>query len=226
MSFKILYVAATPSEATVLKRIKSLIPEGEAFRKDDLKIEVLVTGVGAVPCAWSIMNFIMKKGKPDLAINAGIAGSFNDSIKTGDVVIPLTDCFADSGIEDREKFYNSFEAGLSDPNEFPFNRGMLNADRQYSDKLKGLLIPVKAVTTNTATGSEESLNRLVSKYNPEIETLEGASFFYICIRERIPFFAVRSISNKVEPRNRENWNIPLAIGNLSLKLEEIFNTLG
>jgi futalosine hydrolase len=226
MSFKILYVAATSSEAAVLKRIKSLIPYSDGFRKGDLKINILVTGVGVVPSAWSIMNFIMKKGKPDLAINAGIAGSFNDSIKTGDVVMPVTDCFADSGIEDRGQFYNVFEAGLSDPDDFPFEGGMLNANRQYSDKFRGLLIPAKAVTTNTATGSEETLNRLVNKYNPDIETLEGASFFYICIRERIPFFAVRSISNKVEPRNRENWNIPLALGNLSLKLEEIFNTLG
>lgn len=226
MSFKILYVTATPSEAAVLKRVRSLIPDADGFRKDDLKVDVLVTGVGAVPCSWSIMNFLMENGKPDLAINAGIAGSFKDSIKTGDVVMPFTDCFADSGIEDREKFYNIFEAGLSDPYEFPFNEGMLHADKHYTKKLGDLLIAAKAVTTNTATGSEETRNRLVSKYNPDIETLEGASFFYICIREKIPFFAVRSISNKVEPRNRENWDIPLALGNLSLKLEEIFKTLG
>ena len=42
--------------------------------------------------------------KPDLAINAGIAGSYKDDIRYGDVVMPVTDCFADAGIEDGENF--------------------------------------------------------------------------------------------------------------------------
>ena len=51
--------------------------------------------------------------------------------------------------------------------------------------------------------------------------MEGAAFFYICSGEKIPFLALRSISNRVEPRNKNNWNIPLALDNLSEKLKEI-----
>ncbi len=51
--------------------------------------------------------------------------------------------------------------------------------------------------------------------------MEGATFFYICTGEKIPFLALRSISNRVEPRNKKNWNIPLALDNLSEKLKEI-----
>jgi futalosine hydrolase len=65
----------------------------------------------------------------------------------------------------------------------------------------------------------------VKKFNPDIETMEGATFFYICSRENIPFLAVRAISNRVEKRNRESWNIALALDNLSVKLIEIFLTL-
>jgi futalosine hydrolase len=63
------------------------------------------------------------------------------------------------------------------------------------------------------------------KYHPDIETMEGAAFFYICSRENIPFLAVRAVSNRVEPRNKEKWNIPLAISNLSLKLKEVLMSL-
>jgi futalosine hydrolase len=66
---------------------------------------------------------------------------------------------------------------------------------------------------------------LVRRFDPDIETMEGASFFYICRRESIPFFAVRSISNRVERRNRASWNIPLALENLSVRMEEVFNLL-
>jgi futalosine hydrolase len=52
--------------------------------------------------------------------------------------------------------------------------------------------------------------------------MEGATFFYICRGEKIPFLAIRAVSNYVEPRNRGKWNIPLALGNLAEKLAELF----
>jgi futalosine hydrolase len=55
--------------------------------------------------------------------------------------------------------------------------------------------------------------------------MEGATFFYICSRENIPFLAVRAISNKVELRNKNKWNIPLALNNLSEKLVDVLLTL-
>jgi futalosine hydrolase len=51
--------------------------------------------------------------------------------------------------------------------------------------------------------------------------MEGATFFYICALEKIPFLSLRAISNKVEPGNRDSWNIKLALDNLAGKLEEI-----
>ena len=75
--------------------------------------------------------------KPDLVINAGIAGSFKDDIKIGDVVMPVTDCFADAGIEDGENFLTLSEAGLADPDEFPFSNGILPADSEYTSLMSG-----------------------------------------------------------------------------------------
>lgn len=63
------------------------------------------------------------------------------------------------------------------------------------------------------------------KYNPEIETMEGAAVFFVCLKEGIPFFELRSISNMVEPRDINNWNIPLALKNLNQTLQNIFEDL-
>jgi len=41
----------------------------------------------------------------------------------------------------------------------------------------------------------------------------------------IRFIQIRSISNYVEERNRENWNLDLAIRNLNIELRNIINTL-
>jgi futalosine hydrolase len=103
---------------------------------------------------------------------------------------------------------------------------LIEADRSYAGKFIHLMKPVKAVTVSTSTGCESTRKRLVEKFNPAIETMEGASFFYICARESIPFFAVRAISNRIETRNRDSWNIPLALDGLAEKLAEVFKILG
>ena len=225
MSFKILYVTATSSEAEALKSIKGIIYVNGIYRIGKLEITLLVAGVGSVSTAWNLNHWLSLNEKPDLIINAGIAGSFKDDVSIGDVVLPLTDCFADAGIEDGEKFLTLFEAGLVSAEEFPYNDGVICANTRYSAGLKLMVKPVRAITVNTATGSEATRNKLLKKFNPDIETMEGATFFYICVREKIPFLALRAISNRVEPRNKGNWNIALALDNLSEKLIEVFKTL-
>jgi futalosine hydrolase len=223
MSFKILYVTATKFEADTLNKVSEMVSVQERFR--NLEINRLVTGIGSISTAFAIMQWIAEKGKPDLMINGGIAGSYKDVILPGDVVIPYSDCFADAGIEDGDNFLTLSEAGLSGTDEFPYKDGLLYTDKGIFDMVKNILKPVRAITVNTATGSEYSMRKLTEKYNPDIETMEGATFFYICCRESIPFLALRAISNKVEKRNRNNWNIDLALNNLSEKLIELFLTL-
>lgn len=221
MSFKILYVTATKTEAEALKRIEGLDFASGSYNTENATIYLLITGVGSVSTAWSMMKWISKYGKPDLAVNGGIAGTFNDDILIGDVVMPASDCFADSGIEDGDTFRTLYEASLQERSESPFISGSISADIGYLTKMQTLLRPVNAITVNTATGSESTRLKLVNKFNPDIETMEGATFFYICTRENIPFLALRAISNRIEHRNRKKWKIQSALQNLSEKLSEV-----
>jgi futalosine hydrolase len=223
MPFKILYVAATRPEGDTLKKFGKIMPLHDRLGK--FEIDLLITGVGSIATAWSLKQWITLNEKPDLAINAGIAGSFNDKLNIGDVVMPVSDCFADSGIEDGENFLTLSESGLMSADEFPYKDGLLYANNRYNEKMKSIFKPVRAITVNTATGSETTRGKLLKKFNPDIETMEGATFFYICSREDIPFLALRAISNKVEPRNKNNWDIDLALNNLSEKLIDILLTL-
>jgi futalosine hydrolase len=221
MSFKVLYVTATIAESESLKKISGIESLMGGYRFGNLEISVLVTGVGSAATGWAVRQWVFENGKPDLAINGGIAGSYQDEYDIGDVVMPVTDCFADSGIEDGENFLTLYEAGLAGADKFPFQKGLLYAANRYSMQMKSLLKSVKAITVNTATGSENTRIKLLNKYNPDIETMEGATFFYICIRENIPFLALRAISNKVEPRDKSKWDIATALDNLSGKLGEV-----
>jgi len=225
MSYKILFVTATSVEAEAIGKIKGIqvIPGGYKF--GNFIISLLVSGIGSVSTAWGMQKWISVNDKPDLAINSGIAGSYREEIAIGDVVMPLTDCFADAGIEDGNNFFTLSEAGLLSASEFPFIDGLIKTDSLYARQLKEIVKPVRAITLNTATGSESTRDRLVKKFNPDIETMEGAAFFYICSRENIPFLALRAVSNMVEIRNKTNWDIKRAISNLGEKLNEVVLTL-
>jgi len=224
MSFRILFVTSTIAEARVLEKLRGFRKGDGTYMSDNVEIRVLISGVGCIPTVWAVKHWIARNRRPDLVINAGIAGSFNSEIGIGSVVMPVADCFADSGIEDGDNFLTLSEAGLAGADEFPFINGYLHADSGYVKKFEKVLTPVTAITVNTASGSVPTIDKLLRKYNPDIETMEGAAFFYICIREYLPFLAVRAVSNIVEPRNKENWDITLALANLSEKLNEIILT--
>jgi len=222
MSLKILVVAATTAEAGILNRISGIRKRGDVFIYGTCEISMLVAGVGSVATSWAMSKWISANPHPDLALNIGISGSYRKDIGIGEVVVPQNDCFADAGIENGDEFLTLGEAGLADPDKFPFCGGKINASGRFFDIGASFLRQVRAITVNTATGTEETRERLLKKYNPDIETMEGATFFYICCREKIPFLAIRSVSNFVEPRNRKNWNIKLALDNLTEKLAELF----
>jgi futalosine hydrolase len=221
MAIKVLIVFATSSEAEVLGKLGTGTSTKDSIYFEDYLISPLVTGVGGISTAWSMKKWLSINPGPDLAINAGIAGSFNDDLKIGDVVLPVTDCFADLGLESEGRILTLFEAGLMNPDVFPFVNGAINSENEYVDKASSILRKVRSITVNTCSGSATTIERLKNKFNPDIETMEGATFFYICAMEKIPFISLRAISNKVEPRNREKWNIPFALQNLAERLKEI-----
>jgi futalosine hydrolase len=220
MPHKILLVSATDEEADAFKRIQGIKSSQEVYSLGKSEISLLVTGVGSVATSWSMSKWMSANPKPDLAVNIGIAGSYREDIVIGDVVVPVSDCFADAGIENVNGFMTLAEAGLADPDRFPFKNGKIEADNHFTAEAVKIFKPVNAITVFTASGSAQTIERLSKKYNPDIETMEGATFFYICSGGKIPFLALRSISNRVEPRNKDSWNILLALDNLSEKLKD------
>jgi futalosine hydrolase len=221
MGLSILVVFATSDEADILQNIAGIISSGEGYSVGGCNIRDMVTGVGGISTAWAMKQWLCNNPYPDLAINAGIAGCYSDELKIGDVIMPVTDCFADMGIESGNNVMTLAEAGLMDPDKFPFKGGVIRANNKYVEAAKNILKKVNAITVNTASGSSATIERLKKRFNPDIETMEGATFFYICAKEKIPFLSVRAISNKVEPGNRDKWNIKLALGNLADKIKEI-----
>jgi futalosine hydrolase len=225
---RILIVAATQRDVKKLKDRMQIVHQQRAYlsghRYGNLLVDVLVTGAGGIFMAYHLTK-ILGSVNYDLAVNIGIAGSFDYFLEQGFVVNVVQDQFADMGIEEKGEFYTLGEKEMMDENSYPFTDEILRSLGNFEIEEIESLIPVKAVTVNTLHGSKESIKRIKEKFNPEIETMDGAAFFYVCLSEKIPFLQVRAISNFVEIRRIENWNIPLAIDNLTDTVIAIFDEL-
>jgi futalosine hydrolase len=189
----ILLVAATQPE------IQPLLDEfGE-----EKPFDVLITGVGMVATAFALGNqFTLKKY--DLAINLGIAGSFDRTIALGEVVEIGEDTLAELGAENDIGFLPIETLGFG--------------ESTFHSTYPMLLLPakkVRAITVNQVHGEETSIQKITKRLNPQLESMEGAAFFYACKRSMVPSLQIRSMSNYVEKRNRENWKIGLAVKNLN-----------
>jgi futalosine hydrolase len=167
----------------------------------------LITGVGMVNAAINLTKELIKK-KYDLVINMGIAGSFSDEIKIGDLVEVIEDNFSEIGFENDLEFLKFTD----------FKTKYLNNSRVSLKK-------VRAITVNTVHGNNDTISKIRQRESPEIESMEGASVFKVCEEFNVSCIQIRSISNKVEKRNKDNWDLDLAIRNLNIEVEKIIDNL-
>ena len=199
---KIAIIAATSFEIDPL--LQHLDAKGRKasffhYEYKEHEIHPLVTGIGAMKTAFAMARF-NESPNLDLAINAGIAGSYNRNLELGKVVNVISDRFADLGIEEADgSFTDVYDLELEAKNKYPYTDGALvNDGLKYSFDIK----EVKGLTVNKVHGTQESIDRIQAKYQADIETMEGAGFHYACMNMDIQHIQLRGLSNYVEPRNR------------------------
>lgn len=221
---KLLIVAATSFEiAPLIQHLQAnyeqLTPQ--QFKKGGLEIHLLVTGVGQMLTAFWLGQKL-QANHYDLLLNVGVAGCFRRDIALGTVVHVITERFGDLGAEDKDgAFLDIHDMGLIAANEFPFQDGKLlnpTTDFDFLPKVHGL-------TVNKVHGSQSSIDRVVQYYQADVESMEGAAFFYAALQVRQPFLQIRALSNYVEPRNRKAWQLELAIQNLNAVILEMLTAM-
>lgn len=213
---RILVVAATrPEVAPLIARFSSPVAHNRVLSGlcGPHKIDVLLTGVGMVATAvWSTRALAI--GGYDVALNLGVCGSFTPSLSSPTAVHVTSDLMPELGAEDGPAFLTLQDLGLLKPDEFPWSGGRLvNAE---PPALPGLanLPAVSGITVNTAHGDVASIDAVTARFAPDVESMEGAAFMYACLVAGVPFAQVRTVSNRVERRNRGAWDLPGAVEEL------------
>ncbi|MDD4031880.1 MAG: futalosine hydrolase [Bacteroidales bacterium] len=203
----ILVIAATPEELGICRDAGASV--GVDYR---------VTGIGSPSTIYSLMHLLSNPAY-QFVVQAGIAGSYSASFPVGTIAEITSDCFADLGYDDRGHFVPATRAGWIAPDQYPYSGGFLRNRRWFASKN----IPeARGLTVNTVSGSKERIEQLTSLFHGDLETMETAALFWVCLRKGIPFVSLRAVSNLVEPRNKEAWDISAALQNLSVTFGEFF----
>lgn len=208
---RVLLAAATEFEVKgVIEEISDL-----HSKRSTQNLQLLITGVGMVATAFALGQHLASN-QYDLAINLGIAGSFDRSIALGEVVEVVEDRFSELGAEDDEALLTIDELGFG---ESIFSASASASD--YGSELK----KVKAITVNTIHGNEINIQKLTDRLDVQLESMEGAAFFYACKQAGVPCLQIRAVSNYVEKRNRDAWQIGMAIKNLNTFVADLLKRL-
>lgn len=201
--------------ATVAEWMPSFLEMNNLYTSESqrLKIRFHQSGVGMLATAVSLTRLLWEE-KPDLVVQTGIAGSFDLSMALGKVVLVNEESLADMGVKEDGKWKDIFDLKLEKSNYHPFERRKL--PNPWITQFNFLKLPeVNAVTINEISTNKERIQQLVKKYDPAIESMEGAALHYVCREANIPFLQIRAISNYVGDRDKSNWKIKEAITNLN-----------
>ncbi len=220
---KILLAAATEGEiAQTLAWLHEHMEEsGEnRFSLGRISVEACFTGVGIMAATESFTR-ALRAARYDFAVQAGVAGAFDQSIQLGEVVRVDNEALADLGAEDKDgSLLDVYALGLAGRDDAPFRDGKLAGTglEHPLGKAFSNLRSASGLTVQMVSGTEKTIVARAARYGADVETMEGAPFHYCCLKAGIPFVQLRAISNYVEPRNKEAWRMREAVASLNGQL--------
>ncbi len=182
------------------------------------------SGVGKVNAARTTQVMIYEFN-PEYIINVGVAGGLNESLDIGDVIIAKSVVQHDFDIT---AFGHSkgYVPGIG--NNIVCNESLLNKIQDMLDKTyeREYLVKLGIVATGDIFCTEIWMkNKIFAKFKADVVDMECAAVAQICYLEKIPFIAIRSISDIPNKKNVETYenNLKLAAKRCSNVLREFLN---
>jgi futalosine hydrolase len=185
------------SAATVAEWMPSFLNINALYTGESqrLKLQYHQSGIGMLAASFALTKLSLED-KPDLIIQVGIAGTFDTHLDLGTVVTIQEETIGDLGVEEDGKWKDLFDMKLEKSSYHPFEKRKLPNQWLSKYNLLGLK-EVSGITVNEISTNPDRIQKLIKKYNPTIESMEGAALHYVAREMNIPFIQIRSISNYV-----------------------------
>lgn len=184
------------------------------------KIALLHSGIGKINAA-SAVTALLEIIKPRVVIVIGCGGAYPDSgLAVGDLALASEEILADEGVLTPQGFVDFATLGFpllehGGPlmeQRFPADPQLLAAAQPLlaSTAIEGgaKLVTGPLVTVSTCSGTDQAARTMARRTGGICENMEGAAVAQICRLYEVPFLEMRGISNRVENRNLDRWDLP------------------
>jgi futalosine hydrolase len=176
-------------------------------------VDVIASGVG--PAAAAVSTCAALRNGYDLVLSSGIAGGFPPT-ELCSVIVATAVVHADLGVRTSDGFNSMTELGWG-PVRFELDLPLAEVLAVRTEASRGSVLSV-----STVTGTQERADELLAAHPDAVaEAMEGVGVLRAATRFGVPFGELRTISNRVGPRDRDNW----PIGDALKMLTEAFDRL-
>ena len=198
-----------------------------------VKHVVLVeTGIGAVNTAQAL-TVALQEIDPELVLQIGIGGAYLGSgLDKGDLALATEENYGDLGVITPAGWSPADEIGIpvlsSDRdyyNTYPVDPALVTRAQHIVEQSGECVVQGPFVTVQQCTGREDIGNELAARFNAICENMEGAAAAHVCTLYAVPFLELRAISNRVEDRNKDAWDIPRAVQRVQFAARKLVEAL-
>lgn len=227
-------LAAHPTE-TELLRSRLRADDDTCWRGRIAEREVLLQHLGiGKACAAAATTELLLRHRPSAVILAGCGGAYPETgLHTGDLALAESELFGDEGSQTPAGFLNLEQLRLPQTEidgQPVYNR--IPVDSKLRDKASPLLrgnchragLQFKVgpfVTVSCCSGTDALGQELAARFGGICENMEGAAVALACLKQGVPMMELRGISNLVQDRDPQRWDIPAATTNVQQALIQL-----
>ena len=189
-------IAAMQEEMKEIKKIMQNIENKEIYELNffkgtinDKNVVLVEAGVGKGNAA-RVTQILIDNFKVEGIINVGSAGSCNDELEIGDIVIG------------KKLVQHDF-----DITAFGHEKGFISNVGQYVESDEQLIVKIEKIIKRINDKGDifctesKMKEKIRNKFNADCIEMEGSAIAQVCKLDKIPFLVVRSISDKPNGQN-------------------------
>ena len=215
----VLVLSATAFEQGVLReqveqRVTSAVAGKEWVSGSMAGRSVLLvaTGIGAVNAAHALTCALQAR-RPDWVLQVGVGGAYpQGGLEIGALALASEEWYGDLGVRTDEGWQGADLIGIPVYGEDGYNKFVLAGE--CLDRAQEFLPEVKVgpfATVQECSGTDELGLERGARFGAVCENMEGAAAAHVCALYGVPFLELRAMSNRVEKRDREQWDLVGAV---------------
>jgi futalosine hydrolase len=190
---------------------------------DGIEVHRSVTGAGMVDsiaggvgvAAAAVATCCALRHGYDLVLSAGIAGGF-PAAPACSVVVAHAVVHADLGTQTPAGFTSMAALGWG-PVRFELDQHLSHELAQRTGGVLGSILTVSSIT-----GTQPRADELRSEHPDAVaEAMEGVGVYRAATMAGVAFGEIRTISNRVGPRNRDDWRVGDALSALTVAFDQL-----